>query len=428
MSWCTRYPHDSRSVTPSTPLLGILGSRVGQDLPMRFSDQARRDRLARRHALHPVHRLDDVTDVARAMVALHATEPSTVHLAIAARLNEPTVDRVESALYEQRGLVKQLAMRRTLFAFARELLPAVWGSASARVALQQQLQLGRDLERHGLTDDGPGWVERGRAAVLDRLAGGHALSAARLRAELPAIDGRTVVVEGATRWQLTNVPFAPRLLTVLGAEHSIVRGRNEGHWRTSRPAWTLMDDWLGEQLSPLSSEEGYAHLVRQWLWTFGPGTEADLVWWLGSTKAAVRAALRNVQAVPVTLDSEDTGFVLPGDDTPDEPVEDWVALLPVLDPTLMGWKARDFYLDPALVPLLFDSNGNGGTTAWVNGRVVGCWVQDADGRVLVIESVPQPARHRAMLQAEAERLTAFLDGVVISNVYRSQLMKGEPLP
>ena len=190
-----------------------------------------------------------------------------------------------------------------------------------------------------------------------------------------------------------------------------------------------MDGWLGAGAEPLSSPDGYAELVRRWLWTFGPGTEADLVWWLGATKTVVRAALAAVGAVPVTLDSGDLGYLLPGDEVPDEaPEGDWAALLPVLDSTLMGWKQRDFYLDPPLVPYLFDTNGNGGTTAWVNGRVVGCWVQDDDGRVLVLPLRPLPRRDAALLHDEADRLTAFLDGTVISSVYKSQLMKGERLP
>ena len=50
----------------------------------------------------------------------------------------------------------------------------------------------------------------------------------------------------------------------------------------------------------------------------------------------------------------------------------------------MGWKERDFYLDPEHTPYLFDTNGNGGTTAWWNGRIVGCWVQDDDAVVRVV--------------------------------------------
>ncbi len=123
--------------------------------------------------------------------------------------------------------------------------------------------------------------------------------------------------------------------------------------------------------------------MRRWLHSFGPGTEADLVWWLGATKGAVRRALADLGAVEVSL-AEGPGYLLPDDlDDLPEP-EPWAALLPVLDPTTMGWKQRDFYLDPEDRPFLFDTNGNAGTTAWWCGRVVGCWVQDPDGAVVVV--------------------------------------------
>ena len=47
------------------------------------------------------------------------------------------------------------------------------------------------------------------------------------------------------------------------------------------------------------------------------------------------------------------------------------ALLPVLDATTMGWKHRDFYLDPEHTPYLFDTNGNAGPTVWCDGRIIG---------------------------------------------------------
>ena len=89
-----------------------------------------------------------------------------------------------------------------------------------------------------------------------------------------------------------------RLLVILSASGEVVRGRNGGHWRISRPMWTSMNSWLGEPMVPTSPETGYAEIVRRLLWTFGPVTEDDLVWWLGSTKGAVRAALADVAAMP----------------------------------------------------------------------------------------------------------------------------------
>jgi hypothetical protein len=101
---------------------------------------------------------------------------------------------------------------------------------------------------------------------------------------------------------------------------------------------------------------------------------------------------------------------------------EWVALLPVLDPTVMGWQGRDFYLGPHSAPL-FEARGNAGTTAWVNGKVVGCWVQDADAavRVHLLEEVSATAT--ALLDAEAERLTAWLAGERVGTGYMSPAMK-----
>ncbi len=60
--------------------------------------------------------------------------------------------------------------------------------------------------------------------------------------------------------------------------------------------------------------------------------------------------------------------------------EPWVALLPGLDPTTMGWKQRAWYL-PESAAEAFDSSGNAGPTIWLDGRVVGAWAQSPDGRV-----------------------------------------------
>src|SRR5699024_4700928 len=105
----------------------------------------------------------------------------------------------------------------------------------------------------------------------------------------------------------------------------------------NRPTWTLMTDWLEAAPEPLTARAGYAELVRAWLGRFGPGTEADLVWWLGATKTAVRQALADVGACQVGLESGSPGWLLPEDLEPEPEVEPWAALLPTLDPSTMGW-------------------------------------------------------------------------------------------
>lgn len=409
----------------------MTSSTTSTAAPVRHvDDHERRARLAVRQAVHPDHRVGDTLAATRAMTVLHATEAATVHLAVGARTDGVSPAEVDRALYEERVVVKQLAMRRTLFVLPRDLLPAALGSASARVAGEQRRLIARDAQRHGLAKDGERWLEDARQAVLARLSGGEALPARQLREELPELTG--AITTGLDKKYGGTFHLAPRVLTLLGAEGLITRGPNAGHWRLSRPTWTSMPGWLGAPVEPTTPEEGYAELVGRWLRTFGPGTVEDVQWWLGSTKTAARAALGAVGAVPVSLDGGGTGWLLQDDVEPVDPatVTPWAALLPTLDPTTMGWKGRVFYLDPAHTAYLFDSNGNGGTTAWWQGRIVGAWVQDEAGtvRVVPVPGSDLPPEARSALDTEAARLSSWLDGVRISNVYSSALMKGEHLP
>ncbi len=381
------------------------------------SDDERRARLAVRHALAPEFRLDYPKEIARAMTVLHATEPATVYLSCWARGRSLEIGDVDRALYEERSLVKQLAMRRTLFAFPRDLLAATWGSASARVAGVQRARMAEDVVKAGIAADGEEWLERARAEVLAVL-GEHpdGLAGSELRKVVAMIRVK-VTVSPSEPWS------ASRVLTYLGARGDIVRAANTGHWRTARPLWALTENWLGEVPEATNAADGYRELVRRWLRTFGPGTEDDLVWWLGSTKTAVRTALAELTAVEVSLDRSTNGWLLPDDlGAPPDPGP-WVVLLPVLDPTVMGWQGRHFYLGRHR-DQIFDSRGNAGTTIWVDGRIVGCWVQDDAGAVQMrlLERVSTQA-HRA-LDSEASRLTRWLGGVRLPATLRSPAMGG----
>ncbi|MGG5257243.1 winged helix DNA-binding domain-containing protein [Phycicoccus avicenniae] len=354
------------------------------------------------------------------MTALHATEPASVHLAARARVPSSTVDEVEDALYGSRTLVKQTAMRQTLFAVTRELLPAVLGGPAARVAGTLRPRIARDLERSGVTGDGPGWLAAACEEVHGLLAGAE-LTAPEVRAALPATDV-TIDRSPGTRWGAT-VPVLPQVLWLLSAEGRVVRAGNAAHWRLSKPRWTTSAAWLGEVPEPLDARAAHAEVVRHWLHTFGPGTEEDLRWWLGGTLGTVRGALADLGAVPVALDGTDAlGWLLPDDLDPVAPADPWAALLPTLDPTVMGWRGRAFYLG-GHGPALVDTAGNAGTTAWWDGRVVGCWVQDEDGvvRLGIRERVPAAAR-RALAE-EAERLAAWVDHVRVTTIYVSPGMR-----
>jgi Winged helix DNA-binding domain len=393
--------------------------RAPDSIPrMRSIDVAeRRARLARRHGIAPARRASDVVAAARSVVCLHGTDPAGVYLSAWARTDGMTVADFDRALYADRTLVKHLCMRRTLFVLPRDALGASQAGAAARVAAAERRRLVRQVEDAGLHRDGERWLDEASAQVMAALAGGREARSAELRAEIPLLEGSMTYGEGRS-WG-GKMSVGPRVLTVLSAGGRVVRASNDGPWFTSRPRWAAMDDWLGEQLEPPPEAEGAASLVERWLRAFGPGTAADLKWWLGSTVKAVRTALADVGAVEVELGGH-SGYVLPDDLDPVDPVEPWAALLPTLDPTTMGWKERGWYLGPHKEQL-FDTAGNAGPTVWWDGRIAGGWRQDGDGAVELQMLEDIGADGLRAVELEAERLTEWLDGTRVLPRFPSPL-------
>jgi Winged helix DNA-binding domain len=383
-----------------------------------FTVEERRARLARRHFL--AGSAGSIGGVVADLVGLHTTDPATPYLSLWARLAGFTVNDLDTELYERRTLIKHLAMRRTLWTVRAEDLPFVQSAASDRVAGNERRRLAADAHKAGITDDGDAWLDTACAAVLRHLAEHGPASAKELRAALPELAGSYDYAQGK-RWG-GETPLAPRVLTVLAVRGDIVRGPNDGAWTISRPRWTPMADWLPSASAPEAPEVARAEMVRRWLRAFGPATVIDIKWWFGNTLTWARHALRDIDAVEVDLDGV-PGFALPEDLEVEPDVDPWCALLPGLDVTTMGWYDRDWYVGDHRSQV-FDSNGNGGTTAWWNGRIVGGWGQDGDGRVelQLLEDVGRDAKRA--LTRHADELTAWLDGVRISPRFPSPLAKG----
>lgn len=114
---------------------------------MRSMDVAeRRARVGVRHRLATAERTDDVQAIVRSLVVLHATDPATVFLSVAARSRGLEPGHVEKALYEDRTLLRMLAMRRTMFIAPIELVPALQASCADALAHKQRKTYGRYLE------------------------------------------------------------------------------------------------------------------------------------------------------------------------------------------------------------------------------------------------------------------------------------------
>jgi hypothetical protein len=382
-----------------------------------IGDDQRRARFAWRHRLVPSARVDDPVQVTRSLVALHASDPATVHLTVVARMAAPRIEATERALYDDRSLVRMLGMRRTMFVVPTDLVAVVQASSSD-VAATQRRQLVRAIAANGIAD-ADAWLRGLEAATLAALVAHGGAHTSELTGLVPELR-RTITV-GSGRWT-TDVRMSSRVLLLLAADGHLVRGRPRGTWRSSQYRWIPTTQWLGEPIGRLDPDRARVDLARGWLARFGPATLDDLVWWTGWTRTRTRHAVAALDTVEVGLDNGATGLVLAGDVDPVPRPPPWAALLPGLDPTPMGWKARGWYLGPHHEEV-FDSTGNVGPTVWWNGRIVGGWTQNADGAIVHRLLTDIGTDGRTAVEAEVARLQPHLRGTAVMPRFPSPLDK-----
>ena len=425
-----------------------------------WSAEDRRRRLVARHHLAAspgAEPLAAITRVVHDVVGLHATDPVSVYLQVAARVPGATTADVDRLLYEDRTLVRVLAMRRTMFVVEARDAAMLRAALTDRLADRELRRNAGWLEADGIAEDGEAWMRAVGQDTLAALARHGPMTAMELRERVPALVTQVTVNRG--RPSEATIGMSTRVLFWLATTGAIVRGRPGGTIASTSWTWARTADWIetverarepkaadedrlagsglddATDLEPVGDtnvdpEVAEAGVVARYLATFGPATAVDVQWWTGWTKTATTRALAAARTVAVEVATGSNGdvgeaFVLPGDEEPPAASESHpsgVSLLPALDATPMGWKERGWYLgDHTGFPgPLFDRNGNIGPTVWQDGRVVGAWAQRDDGRIAwrLFDDV-DPGPLASPLEAEAERLRAFLGDVVVRPRFRT---------
>jgi hypothetical protein len=388
----------------------------------RIGPAARRTRLLRRHHLATWSAAPDIVTAADDVVGLHATDPVSVYLAARARVPGLAESHVAAALYDDRSLVRVTGMRTTMFVVPAAL-GAVLSAACARpLAAKERTRLVRWLAEAGLGDPEGTTLAALEAATLAALHERGEATASDLVAAVPGLGAQLPFGVGRAWQGVAGV--STRVLFLLAADGRILRGRPTGTLVSSRYRWVAVDRWIPGGLPALDTDGARVALVRRYLEAYGPATLGDVRWWTGWTLGDTRRALAGVETESVALDGAE-GIVLAGDvDEADgggpPTVAPSPALLPALDPAVMGWAGRDWYLGDHRAAL-FDRNGNAGPTAWWDGRVVGGWAQRRDGAVVVrlLEDAGDEAR--AALDGEARAVEAFLGRVRFVPRFRTPL-------
>lgn len=389
------------------------GSQVG-------SVDERRARLVRRHLLDGSGA--SAQDAARSVVALHASDPASVYLSVLARARELTLDDVATEMYDERRLVRLMAMRRTLFVVPLENAAVVHHAASLDVAAKIRKRLVKQLGT--LPTDPPlpddlaqvsAWlrdVEDGVTRAAQRLG---SASGAQLSTEEPRL--RTAILPSTDKAYDVRRTITTQTLTLMGADGHLVRGRPLGSWTSRQHTWEPATNVWPDGIPELDAEEARTRLVEDYLREFGPVTEADVAWWTGWSLGVTRKALARLETAETSA-----GLVLADDTDPVGVPDPSAALLPALDPTPMGWKERDWFLPEDRTPL-YDRMGNIGPTVWWCGEVVGAWATRSDGSIATRLLTDRGAEARNAVDEAAEQLRKRLDGAVVIPAFPTPLSK-----
>jgi hypothetical protein len=329
---------------------------------------ARRLRASRldRRAPH-----DELLDVARDVLGVHAQLMTGAELALSARVEGVTRDEVAELLWQSRELVKGNTIRGTLhlhppadYTLWKSLRPARWR--------EEWWLRERELTRAD--------AERLREAVL------AAVGEPRTRGEIGAAVGGAFgqrIAEDS--WGHLLAPASDSLC------HGPPRGRNV--------TFVRCDAWLREW-KLVDRDVARRRLLRRYLDAYGPARWDEFKHWLGHD--TTRDDFEDLEEVDV---EGYRTFVVPGAEFPDaRPVG--VRLLWHYDVHVIACHPRD-RLIPREKDRVFLRGAGPNPTLLVDGRVAGVWRRERRGRRLEIAVEPfvrLTAGQRRLLGDEAERV------------------------
>ncbi len=330
---------------------------------------------------------DDIVQVTRDIVGLHATIATSPFLSLYARMGTFRRSQLVEELEVLRTLGKVRWARKTVYVLPKDALPFAF--AAMRVPLDERF--GGYLPRMGTS------VEEYEARRVDILA---------------LLKGRELTT-GEIRKELEDDTRTSAFVNLMCDEGSVIRCLPRTGWKGNLHTYRLLSEVFPDlDLDSTGEEEGTRFLVSEYLRAFSPATRKDVVWWSGLPASRVETALSSmsdrwrwdtVEGIPrecIVLDIDRAA--LRDMEVPRRPA---VSLLPALDPYVMGYKVRERMLDPAFNDHVIDPSGNVVQSIIVDGRIVGVWdlEEGKDPVVLLhfLEKVAKDVQRRIRTRAGA---------------------------
>ena len=339
-----------------------------------------------RYLLHKQHLLrdsqgTDVLSVVCDVGPIRAAPPIVPYLCLWARMRGFARERLDTALYEERSLLRVPAMGARLYLVPSSQFSAYHRATSPWTAhsLEQLDMLMKEAQRG--RDDGPKLPRSETLAqrVLEVLSTRDACTIDELTAILPELE--THISHDPEVPELGYSRLGSRLIPAMCAQGLLVRARPRGGWRSEMYAYASLSSWAPTTpVTEAGHGEALRRVVRWYLSAYGPATIGDICHWLGGlTRRRVASVLMDLSTavVHVQVDGSPGDYVmlagqvdaLDAFSAPDgevcllSPGDSYVAAY--ADPErLMAGPYRDGVLD---------RGGEASGTVWLDGLIVGVW-------------------------------------------------------
>jgi hypothetical protein len=351
--------------------------------PTLSDDGLRRSRIAAQ-LLHRPKRAG-AARLVRHLLGIQAQVLPAAGLALRARGEGLTEDRVDRARLRDRSIVWTWAMRGTL-----HLLPAdVLGWVVPITMESGEPQARRRLPQLGIPDD-PERAVRAVHRMLDR--------------EGPLT--RREIDERLQRAGYRPEGYAAAYLVWLGTpRHIVVLGPD----RDGEKTYVLSRDWVGPS-EALDRQPALAELAGRYLAAHGPATPADLAFWAGIRAAEARRGWKAIEDRLEEVETTRGPMWRLRAHRPEVP-RGIVRLLPSFDEYLLGWKDRSYVADGSTWRRVNPGAGWYHLAAVADGRAIGTWKTEKqkDGiavRVSRFSTVPAAVRRK--LREEGQDVGRYL--------------------
>lgn len=335
----------------------------------------------------------DVISIAERLVGLHAKRAQSPYLSVHARNQKLGPEALDSAIYQDRTLLRAHCMRGTV-----HLLPL---SQYRTVVSATAGQLDGMYRRAFDESANKQTVE---AIALDLIEKRGPLSHAEIAAELKVEVGERDLY---------------LILNELCTRGILVKATVNGSWRSSVYNYELLARWQPNiPAGDGNADTARSRLIEWYLAAYGPATLADIAWWTGLSQAQVKKAIAGVKRPLSTLHFTAIGadaLILDSDRLMLEqwqpPARPQVNFLPGFDPFVMAYADRRRYIAPEHYGKVFKRvSGIIEPVVLMDGWIVGSWkyaIVNGELDTKIFEP-PKNRRVEQAIEEAAKKTSAFI--------------------